>query len=275
MSMDRTTERAYAKINLTLGVLYKRSDGYHALDSIMQTIDLHDTVTIERANDIVVTSTGMLLPYDNTLRRAAERYRALTGRGAHIRVVKRIPAEAGLGGGSADAAAALNGLQKLYGEVDKTTLFEIGASVGADVPFCMRGGTQRAEGIGDVLTPIRGMKLHLIVAKPSEGVSTRKLFSLLKLPRTMPDTTAALSALTQGDLNALCPLLFNALEEPAIELVPEIGRVKAALFSAGARAACMSGSGSAVFGIFDSKEAAESALPALEPFAFACVCESI
>ncbi len=273
--MDRTTERAYAKINLTLGVLYKRSDGYHALDSIMQTINLHDSVTVERANDIVVTSTGMLLPYDNTLRRAAERYRALTGRGAHIRVVKRIPAEAGLGGGSADAAAALNGLQKLYGEVDETALFEIGASVGADVPFCMHGGTQRAEGIGDVLTPIRGMKLHLIVAKPSEGVSTKKLFSRLKLPRIMPDTTSALCALAQGDLNALCPLLFNALEEPAVELVPEIGRVKSALLSAGARAACMSGSGSAVFGIFDSKEAAEAALPALETFAFACVCESI
>ena len=89
--MDSTIERAYAKINLTLGVLYKRTDGYHALDSIMQTIDLYDTVTVERANDIVVTSTGMLLPYDNTVRRAAERYRALTGRGAQIRVVKRIP----------------------------------------------------------------------------------------------------------------------------------------------------------------------------------------
>ena len=182
LCMDSTTERAYAKINLTLGVLYKRTDGYHALDSVMQAIDLYDSVTLERANDIVVTSTGMLLPYDNTVRRAAERYRALTGRGAQIRVIKRIPAEAGLGGGSADAAATLLGLQKLYGEVDEQTLFEIGASVGADVPFCMRGGTQRAEGIGEVLTPIRGMKLHLIVAKPSEGVSTKKLFSLLKLP---------------------------------------------------------------------------------------------
>jgi len=273
--MDRTTERAYAKINLTLGVLYKRTDGYHALDSVMQTIDLFDSVTVERASDIVVTSTGMLLPYDNTIRRAAEHYRALTGRGAQIRVVKRIPAEAGLGGGSADAAATLNGLQKLYGEVDEKTLYEIGASVGADVPFCMRGGTQRAEGIGEVLTPLRGMKLHFVVAKPKEGVSTKKLFSLLKLPRTMPNTTACMRALSEGNLDALSPLLYNALEEPAIELVPEIGLVKETLLLAGARAASMTGSGSAVFGVFGTKAEAEAALPALQTFSFAAVCESI
>jgi len=273
--MDRTTQRAYAKLNLTLGVLYKRADGYHALDSIMQTIDLQDTVTIERARDIVVTGTGMTLPYDNTLRRAAEQYRVLTGRGAHIRVVKRIPAEAGLGGGSADAAAALSGLQRLYGELDEPTLLEIGARVGADVPFCLRGGVQRAEGIGEVLTPLRGMKLHLLVVKPAEGVSTKKLFSLLKLPRTMPDTAAAIKALADGDLDALCPLLYNALEEPAVGLVPEIGRLKARLLAAGARAACMSGSGSAVFGVFADKAAAEAALPEFTDVSFARVCESV
>ena len=273
--MDRTTERAYAKLNLTLGVLYKRADGYHALDSIMQTIDLFDTVNIERARDIIITSTGMTLPYDNTLRRAAESYRALTGRGAHIRVVKRIPAEAGLGGGSADAAAVLNGLQKIYDEVDEPALIEIAAKIGADVPFCLRGGTQRAEGIGEVLTPLNGMKLTLVIAKPAEGVSTKRLFSLLKLPREMPDTLAAIRALSEGNLDALCPLLYNALEEPAIALVPEIGRIKARLLAAGAKAACMSGSGSAVFGVFADQAAAEAAMPALEDCPFTCVCQSI
>ena len=272
--MDTSTKRAYAKLNLTLGVLYKRADGYHALDSIMQTIDLFDTVTVERARDIVVTSTGMLLPYDNTVRRAAELYRALTGRSVQIRVIKRIPAEAGLGGGSADAAATLNALQELYGEVDEKTLLEIAAKVGADVPFCLKGGTQRAEGIGEVLTPVRGMKLHLVVAKPAEGVSTKKLFSLLKLPRMMPETTAALKALSDGNLDALCPLLYNALEEPAIELVPEIGRIKSDLLALGAKAACMSGSGSAVFGVFADKAAAEQARAGLSNVAFSCVCES-
>lgn len=273
--MDRTTKRAYAKLNLTLGVLYKRADGYHALDSIMQTIDLFDTVTVERAREITVTSTGMLLPYDNTIRRAAEQYRALTGRSVNVRVVKRIPAEAGLGGGSADAAATLNALQELFGEVDEKALVEIGARVGADVPFCLRGGTQRAEGIGEVLTPVRGMKLHLLIAKPAQGVSTKKLFSLLKLPRVMPETTAALKALSDGNLDALCPLLFNALEEPAIELVPEIGRIKADMISLGAKAACMTGSGSAVFGVFADKAAAEEAEKSLQNVAFAQVCESI
>lgn len=273
--MDRTTKRAYAKLNLTLGVLYKRADGYHALDSIMQTIDLFDTVTVERARDIVVTSTGMVLPYDNTIRRAAELYRALTGRGAQIRVVKRIPAEAGLGGGSADAAATLNALQELFGEVDEKTLLELAAKVGADVPFCLRGGTQRAEGIGEVLTPVRGMKLHLVVAKPAEGVSTKKLFSLLKLPRVMPETISALKALSDGDLNALCPLLYNALEEPAIALVPEIGRIKQELISLGAKAACMSGSGSAVFGVFETAEHAQAAQEQMTNVAFCQACESI
>ena len=273
--MDRTIKRAYAKLNLTLGVLYKRADGYHALDSIMQTIDLFDTVTVERARDIAVISTGMVLPYDNTIRRAAEQYRALTGRSALIRVIKRIPAEAGLGGGSADAAAALNALQELYGEADEKTLLEIAAKVGADVPFCLRGGTQRAEGIGEVLTPVRGMKLHLLVAKPAEGVSTRRLFSRLKLPRVMPETIAALKALSDGDLDALCPLLYNALEEPAIALVPEIGRIKADMIALGAKAACMSGSGSAVFGVFAEQEAAKTAAEKLTGVAFAQACESI
>ena len=106
--MEKTVqERAYAKINLTLGVTGRRADGYHLLDSLMVTIDLHDEVTVTRSREVIVTCTGMLLPYRNTLRAAAERYRALTGRGARIHVYKRIPAEAGLGGGSADAAAAL------------------------------------------------------------------------------------------------------------------------------------------------------------------------
>jgi 4-diphosphocytidyl-2-C-methyl-D-erythritol kinase len=273
--MERTIERANAKLNLTLGVLYKRTDGYHALDSIMQSVDFYDSLVVERASGVTVTSTGMLLPYDNTVRRAAERYRALTGRGADIRVTKRIPAEAGMGGGSADAAAALTGMQKLYGEVDEKTLFEIGASVGADVPFCMRGGLQRAEGTGEALTPLCGPKMYFAVIKPARGVSTKKLFSLLKLPRKMPDTAACMRALAQGDIDALAPLLFNALEEPASELVPEIADAKRELMETGALAAGMTGSGSAVFGLFPKRELAESALPKLERYPFACVCESV
>lgn len=272
---NETTERAYAKLNLCLAVLYKRSDGYHALSSVMQTIDLYDTVLIERASDVTVTSTGMLLPYDSTVRRAAERYRALTGNGAFIRVTKRIPAEAGMGGGSADAAATLRGMQRLYRRVDERTLDEIALSVGADVPFCMRGGTMRAEGIGEILSPVRSGKLVFLVVKPQAGVGTKKLFSLLKLPRVNPDASACVRALNEGDLSALANSMQNALEEAAIELCPEILRIKRTLTENGALAASMTGSGSAVFGLFASREAAESALPAFSAYPFRRVCETV
>ena len=146
--MKEVQEKAFAKINLTLGVRCKRADGYHELDMLMQTISLYDSVTVEKAPDITVTTSGMLLPYNNTMRKAAEYYAALTGHGANIRVIKRIPAQAGLGGGSADAAAVLRALDRLYGEVDSGTMREIALKVGADVPFCYHGGLCRAEGMG-------------------------------------------------------------------------------------------------------------------------------
>ena len=265
--MEITTVRAYAKLNLTLGVLYRRVDGYHALDSIMQSIDLCDDVTLEKAPDVFVTATGMTLPYANTLRKAAERYEALTGCGAHIRVVKRIPAEAGLGGGSADAAAVLFGLQTLYGALDERTLAQTALAVGADVPFCLyaqRGGAiARARGVGEALTPLDGAPLHFVVAKPRRGVSTKALFCALSLPRRLPDTDAAIAALIQNDARSLGPLLFNALEELAVALVPEIGALKQCLWDAGACGASMTGSGSAVFGLFESEAAALDASEAL------------
>lgn len=270
-TMNRTEERAYAKLNLTLGVRAKRMDGYHELDMLMQTVDLYDTVTVTRARDVEVTCAGMLLPYRNTLRTAAELYRALTGRGAHIRVVKRIPQEAGLGGGSADAAAVLRAMDRLYGEIDRRQLYEIGRKTGADVPFCLYGGLCRAEGIGELLTPLSGMPLHAVIVKPESGVSTRALFQALTLPRKLPDTAAAIRALANGDLAALAPLLFNALEEPACALVPDIGRLKARLLETGAAAACMTGSGSAVFGLYETQSAACDAARALTPDAPFCI----
>ena len=195
--MEKTVqERAYAKINLTLGVTGRRADGYHLLDSLMVTIDLHDEVTVTRSREVIVTCTGMLLPYRNTLRAAAERYRALTGRGARIHVYKRIPAEAGLGGGSADAAAALRALQRMYGEAEERDLYDIALRVGADVPFCLKGGLCRVQGVGEALTPLRmEAQLHLALARPRQGVSTGKLFRALTLPQPLPDTAGALAAL--------------------------------------------------------------------------------
>lgn len=257
-------ERACAKVNLTLGVTGRRSDGYHTLDSLMVTTDLCDDVTVTRCREVIVTCTGMFLPYRNTLRAAAERYRALTGRGARIHVYKRIPAEAGLGGGSADAAAVLRGMQRLYGEAEERDLYDIALRVGADVPFCLQGGLCRAQGVGEVLTPFRlGAPLHLVLAKPAAGVSTRALFERLNLPQPLPDTARAMAALSSGDVRALGPLLCNALQAEAEALVPEIGTLRQRLLALGALGASMTGSGSTVFGLFETPEAAAAACAAI------------
>lgn len=257
-------ERACAKVNLTLGVTGRRCDGYHTLDSLMVTTDLCDDVTVTRCREVIVTCTGMFLPYRNTLRAAAERYRALTGRGARIHVYKRIPAEAGLGGGSADAAAVLRGMQRLYGEAEERDLYDIALRVGADVPFCLQGGLCRAQGVGEVLTPFRlGAPLHLVLAKPAAGVSTRALFERLNLPQPLPDTARAMAALSGGDVRALGLLLCNALQAEAEALVPEIGTLRQRLLALGALGASMTGSGSAVFGLFETAAAAAAACAAI------------
>ena len=278
--MDRITVKAYAKLNLTLSVLYLRADGYHALDSLMQGIDLYDTVTVEKAPDVLVTATGMHLPYENAMRRAAEKYRANTGRGAHIRAELRVPGEAGLGGGSADAAAVLYGMQALYDELDGEQLSEIALSIGADVPFCLHvlqgGSLARAEGVGELLTPLSGMPMTFLLLKPKEGVSTKELFSALPLPRKNPDLSAALRAIGQRDAAALGGCLGNALEEPAIRRVPAIGKLKMALLDAGALGAVMTGSGSTVFGLFAQEAVAEAAREKLSGLADFCrVCRSL
>ena len=181
-----------------------------------------------------------------------------------------------MGGGSADAAAVLRGLQRLHRMADDRTLREIALSVGADVPFCLHGGTCRCEGVGEVLTPFAlGRRLWFVIAKPQQGVSTRALFQGLPLPRPRVQTLSAVAALGKGDLKALAPLMQNVLEPAAIELVPEIGTIKQKLLDAGAIAAQMTGSGSAVFGLFETEEAANAALPAVSDAAFSTVCHSL
>lgn len=277
-SMEFVTIPAYAKLNLTLSVLGRRADGYHSLESLMQSVTLCDTVTVRRASDVTVTAVGMRLPFDNTMRKAAARYYEETGRGACVHAVKRIPAEAGLGGGSADAAAVLLALQQLYDGPDDCTLDELALSVGADVPFCLfaqRGGSLAiARGVGEALTPLAAIPMYFVIARPWEGVSTRALFSSLSLPCANADTGAALSAIAANDLPALGRALTNALEPPAVELVPEIAALKQNLLDAGALGAAMTGSGSAVFGLFNSEEAAKAGLDAVSDASFACVCRA-
>lgn len=280
--MDTITLKAYAKLNLTLGVLFRRADGYHALDMLMQGIDLFDTVTVSRAREIHVTASGAVLPYDNTLKKAAEVFfdtLDLKNHGAEIRVIKRIPSEAGMGGGSADAAAVFEALQQLYGEPDNRTLYDMALRVGADVPFCLyleKGGSiARAEGIGERLTPLHSLPMAFVVLKPTEGVSTGKLFSSLTFPRRSPETMRAIAAVGRQDLPALASFAFNALEAPAVTLVPEIGTLIVRLKNAGALGACMTGSGSAVFGVFSGLASAKAALETFSDVPFAVAVEGL
>lgn len=265
-------EKALAKLNLSLGVLYKRFDGYHAIDSIMQTVSLYDTLIIEKAHKVEVNVSGMTLPPDNTLTRTANAYKKLTGCGCNVRCQKRIPMEAGLGGGSSDAAALLRGLQKLHRMLDDKKLYNLALSIGADVPFLLRGGTARAEGVGELLTPFVSKKLHFVIAKPQEGVSTAKLYQALTLPRPRVQTLQVMRALATGDMDLLASSMQNALEPKAIEFVPRIAKIKEQLVELGAIKAQMTGSGSAVFGIFETEEKATLAHDALTGVDFKAVC---
>ena len=273
--MERVEEKAYAKLNLTLGVLYKRLDGYHALDTLMQTVSLFDRVTVAPAKTVEVHVTGATLPPENTMYKAAMAYQRLSGKGCLVTCEKRLPMEAGMGGGSADAAAVLRGLQRLHRMLTDREIRDIALAVGADVPFCLQGGLCRCEGVGEILTPVIGPTLHFAVVKPPKGVSTKALFQSLSLPRKRVETVRCLAKLGQGDLPGAAAYMENALEAPAVALVPEIGEIKAALLANGALAASMTGSGSAVFGLFETEEQAQAALSGFPDDYYAATCHSV
>ncbi len=266
---------AHAKINLFLNVLGRRPDGYHALCTIMHAIDLCDTVFLEPAKEISV-SANVALPERSAARRAAEAYQAAAGtEGARIHIHARIPPEAGLGSSSADAAAVLRGMQALYGALSDAALLVLAARIGADVPFCLTGGCALCEGIGERITPLPAMPLDLLIVKGTRGISTKALFESLVLPLPEGDAGAAVAALRAGDKRALAQRVYNALAAPAARFAPETMEFAARLRACGAQAACMTGSGSAVFGIFASHAEAERAKGAFADAAFVQVCRTL
>ncbi len=267
---------AFAKINWTLDVVSKRPDGYHNLDTIMQSISLHDTLEIERAGsiDVQVDCTGVPNGTANLAHRAAEAYFALAGisGGANVHITKRIPSAAGLGGGSTDAAAVLRALEVLYEPLDEEKLKKAAVSIGADVTFCLNGGLARATGIGEILEPHEAGRVWLLLVKPACGVPTAEVFSRLALPLNKhPETAKALLALKRGDLSSLSGLLFNALEPVTGAMAPEIAQIKAGLIARGALGASMTGSGSCVFGVFQDEKSACAALPYFKDMDFSMV----
>ncbi len=263
---------AFAKINWSLDITGERDDGYHLMDMLMQPVSLADEVTLTPASDLSITTGGW--PHSraddsNLAYRAALALKNESGyhSGVRIHVQKRIPIGAGMGGGSTDAAAVLTGLNRLWKTgLSACDMERIGLSLGADVPFFIRGGLTRTRGIGEVLESHDCLYNYwLIIIQPCPGLSTAQVFSLWKNTGTLirPDTEKALHALEAGDLSSLCDHIGNVLQGVSETLRPEIIQACDALRKTGAVTALMTGSGSAVFGVFRSPAAARKALAKL------------
>ena len=260
------TVPAYAKLNLTLDILGKRDDGYHEMQMVMQTVSLHDdvTVTLTDGKGITCRVDGAALPCDerNLAVKAARAFcEAMDyGGGIDIALIKRIPSEAGMAGGSADAAAVLRALRELVSPtLTDERLEQISASVGSDVPFCIRGGTQLAEGRGEKLTVLKpAPRFFVAVCKPDFPISTPELFHRVdaRTSRCRPDTEGICAALADGDMPKLARRMYNVFEDVLTRREGEIAAIKSRLLDGGALGAVMSGTGSAVFGLFADADSA-------------------
>lgn len=264
---------AAAKINLMLDILGKTNDGYHSLFMIMQSIGIFDVVTVDitgEEGNITLTCSEPTLPCNekNIAYKAAARFFDSTGianPGIHIDIEKHIPFEAGLAGGSADAAAVLVGLNRiLNADIDVESLCDIGVKVGADVPFCIKGGTMLAMDIGGVLAPLPPIRdNYYVLVKPEQGVSTKEAYDAFDSAKNIrhPDKNGILRALATGTEDDVYTKIANVFEQ-FVE-VPDRADIKGIMRSHGSLAHCMSGSGPTVYGIFDNKENADACIEEL------------
>ncbi len=259
--MHATTIRVPAKINLSLDVVGQRPDGYHLLSTIMQAVDLLDEIRVETTAAEAGIQLSSDLPDwqlddDNTVHRAARAFLEQAGidTGLRVHLTKRIPLSAGLGGGSADAAAVLTGLSRLFPErVAAETLSTLAAAVGADVPYCLVGGTALCEGIGEYVTPLPPFAGHpVLLVKPAFGVATAWVFAHLDREQlgVRPDNARMISAMAAGDLRQMAHAGGNVLESVTVSAYPFLQEIKRQLQDAGAGYAAMSGSGPTMFGLF-------------------------
>ena len=261
----KLTVHAYAKINWSLSICGERPNGYHDLDMLMQHIELSDELCFENARWLTLQVNGNRAPSggSNLVLKAANALNDALGKrmGARITLKKNIPSRAGLGGGSADCAAALLALNQLWNlRLPLRTLMQIGLKLGADVPYCLQKGLCRVEGVGEIITPIAASPvIPLAMVTPGGGLSTPAVFQAWNAggyPLTQVDNQALAQALNAGELAAAQTLSRNDLEAPAIGLMPEIGEIMERFRSLGASFVRMTGSGSTVFAAFESDEAA-------------------
>lgn len=265
--------KAPAKINLTLDVLRKRDDGYHEVSMIMQTIDLYDDVIVKKQEKGVSLKTNLkFLPTDdnNIAVKAAKLFfsESKIDAGASIEIFKRIPISAGLAGGSTNAAAVLIALNELYStNYTKEDLCKMGKKLGADVPYCIMGGTMLAEGIGEKLTRLKKLpQCYYVLCKPPFSVSTPYVYSQIKTEKIVkrPDTKGVLKAIENSNYSEISHRLYNVMEEVTAKEHREINEIQKILIDNGANGAIMSGSGPSTFGLFDNEDNAKEAYNVLK-----------
>lgn len=267
--MKTTFLKAYAKINLGLDVLRKREDGYHEVRMIMQTIDLYDKLTLKVIpEDTIRLKTNLAFIPCNENNLVYKAIRLMKDEfnikeGIYADLEKHIPVAAGLAGGSTDCAAALKGMNQLFNlNLSLQQLMDLGVRLGADVPYCIMGGTALSEGIGEILTPLPPMPdCHVLVVKPSMHVSTKFVYENLKaneLPYH-PDIDGMLEAIKNSDLSGVASRMENVLETVTIPEYPVIQEIKDIMKEQGAIGSLMSGSGPTIFGLFTDVKKAEKA----------------
>lgn len=265
--MKKATFKSFAKINLTLDVLDRLPNGYHSIKMVMQTISLYDTVCVEAFTDdnrIQITSSLPYLPTgpDNLAYKAAELFFAQTGirGGAKIHLDKHIPVGAGLAGGSSNCAVVLKALNKLFNaRLSTAQLCKMGVELGADVPYCILGGTRLAEGIGERLSPLPKMpRCRILLVKPAFSISTKTVYEKIDnfSDYRRPDTQLVIDGLKENDLHKITCGMANVLEEVSLSDHPVLSSLKEELADLGADIAQMSGSGPTVFGIFSDPQKA-------------------
>lgn len=268
--MKQVNVIAPAKLNISLDITGVDEKGYHLLDMIMQTVSVFERITLTRQDSITMTSNAKFIPTDdkNIAVKAAVKFFEYTGinGGVHIHIKKTVPIKAGMAGGSADAAGVIVGLDYMYGtKLTLDQLCEIGLKCGSDIPFMLHGGTKRIQGTGDVILPAPKMPLcHFVICMPQKGVSTPQAYANYDSMgiKTPVETDKLVSAMKSGDLAGIAKYMANDLEKAAGS--DETQPIKEKLLQLGAIGSMMTGSGAAVYGIFDSEEKARQAAETLK-----------
>lgn len=269
VSMENLTKKAYGKLNLSLDIVGKRSDGYHLVRMIMQTVNLYDVLEFTKTKEsgIILTTNRSDLPtnQDNLIYRAASLLMKNYSiqQGVRIHLEKHIPVAAGMAGGSADCAATLSGINTLFSlGLSTEDLMKFGTSLGADVPYCLLGGTALSEGIGEILTPLPDVpSCKVLLIKPDIDISTKWVYTTLdwKSLTLHPDVDGMIANLHTKNLTGITSKLSNVLETVTIPAHPIIQEIKETMLELGADNSLMSGSGPTVFGLYSDKILVQSA----------------